>query len=56
MIKWLLRYDQKRFYKFADLSNARSLVSAIHNYQAQVVCAQWEQDLPRRVQDVLVET
>ena len=34
MIKWLLRYDQKQFYKIADLSNAWSLVSAIHNYQA----------------------
>ena len=34
MIKWLLRYHQKQFYKIADLSNARSLVSAIHNYQA----------------------
>ena len=39
MIKWLLRYDQNQFYKIADLSNAWSLVSAIHNYQAGRLCA-----------------
>ena len=39
MIKWLLRYDRKQFYKIADLSNAWSLVSAIHNYQTGRLCA-----------------
>lgn len=35
MIKWLLRYDKKRYLMFAD----KRLITAIHDYQTDRLCA-----------------